>query len=77
MQNISGVSPAHSSQGPQGFKQEGTGVQGRQAAGSPTVSLVQLPTPPEIDPIHTYLPERAGNSQQPKQSQPFGVNGRQ
>jgi hypothetical protein len=59
------------------LKHEGTGVQGRQALGSPRVSSLQDPAPSLFEPSHTYDPLPEGSSQQPKQSQPLGTYGRQ
>jgi hypothetical protein len=52
-------------------------VHGRQAFGSESVAREQLPISLVVEPIQTVFPERAGSSQQPKQSQPSGVNGKQ
>jgi hypothetical protein len=61
-------------------------VHGLQREVSVTSSSVHVPSfvPSTTDPIHTYSPpiaaERpaiASNVQHPKQSQPFGVSGRQ
>ena len=46
--------------------------------GSLSVPSLHDPTPFGFsEPSHTYLPPDAGSSQQPKQSQPFGVIGPQ
>ncbi len=69
--------PAHTSQAPHVLKHPVTGVQGLQAEGSASVSSRQLPAPSRVEPMKTWMPLPAGNSQQPKQSQPFGVSGPQ
>jgi hypothetical protein len=58
------------------LKQDITRVHGWHAAGSATCAASQVPTFCVVDPIHTNFPLSAGNSQQPKQSQPFGVIGK-
>ena len=70
------VPPTHTSQASQRFSQPVTGVQGGQKSGSSMRSALQ-PFADEPAPIQTKLPLRAGSSQQPKQSQPFGVSGAQ
>jgi hypothetical protein len=65
------------SQVSQRSKQEGTGVHALHAAGSSSVSSVQLAIPASVEPAKTKRPLRAGISQQPKQSQPFGTSGLQ
>lgn len=57
--------------------QDGTGVHGWHAEGSSTCAASHVPTLCDAEPIQTYLPLSAGSSQQPKQSQPLGVMGRQ
>ncbi len=71
------VRPTHTSQGSHAFKHDFTCVQGGQASGSPTCAASQVPPPWLLAPIHTNFPLSAGSSQQPKQSQPLGVMGRQ
>lgn len=76
--------PMHTSHGPQSLKQLGTGVHDWHALVSVTFASVHVPTPSALrEPSHTYSPpiaagrpRSAGNVQQPKQSQPFGVIGR-
>src|SRR5262245_60989309 len=68
--------PTHSSHSSHGFLQSATGVQGRHNAGSALVESSQSArSSPE--PSQMKLPLPAGSSQQPKQSQPFGVSGKQ
>ena len=52
-------------------------MHGRHATGSATCAASHVPAFCVAEPIHTYLPLSAGSSQQPKQSQPLGVMGRQ
>ena len=70
--------PMQISHGSQGFRQSATGTQGSQMFGSASLSNVHtvLPLGP-VEPSHTYAPDFAGSSQQPKQSQPLGVSGPQ
>ena len=70
------VCPAQISQGEHSLKHDFTGVHGLQSVSSSRWAESQLPMPPEVEPIQTKRPERAGNSQHPKQSQPLGVKGR-
>ena len=68
--------PTHSSHSSHGFWQSATGVHGRQSVGSALVESSQSPrSSPE--PSQMKLPLPAGSSQQPKQSQPLGVSGKQ
>jgi len=55
------------------FMQLGTGVHGLHFVGSLMSACVQDPEPFTSEPSQTNLPLPEGNSQQPKQSQPFGV----
>ena len=72
------VLPMHSSQWPQLLKQPITGWQVWHLVGSLTLAMSHEPLPlPSSEPSHTNLPVPAGSSQQPKQSQPFGVSGLQ
>ena len=71
------VRPTHTSHGSHELKQDFTGVHGWHAAGSSTCAASQVPVFCCADPIQTNFPLSAGSSQQPKQSQPFGVIGRQ
>jgi hypothetical protein len=71
------VRPTHTSHGSQVLRHDGVGVHGRQAEGSVTWAASQVPTFCAEEPIHTNLPLAAGSSQQPKQSQPLGVMGKQ
>jgi hypothetical protein len=63
--------------GSHALKHDFTGVQGWQAAGSAIWAASQLPVFCSVDPSQTNFPLSAGSSQQPKQSQPFGVSGKQ
>jgi hypothetical protein len=73
------------SHGPQSLKQLRTGVHGLQRAVFATSASVQVPSPAElVEPSQTNSPPAAagrpriaGKVQQPKQSHPFGVMGRQ
>ena len=69
--------PTQTSHGSQALKQDFTGVQGSHAEGSPTWAASQVPTFFALEPIQTNVPLSAGSSQQPKQSHPFGVMGKQ
>jgi len=71
------VRPTQTLQGSQALRHDFTGVHGRQAAGSFTCAASHVPAFRVLEPIHTNLPLSAGNSQQPKQSQPLGVIGKQ
>ena len=65
------------SHGLQSLKHDGTGVHGLQREVSVTLVRSQLPAPFTTEPIQAKLPLPGVSSQQPKQSQPFGVSGRQ
>ena len=52
-------------------------MHGRQRSGSSSALGSQLPRPSRDDPKYTCLLLPAGSSQQPKQSQPLGVSGKQ
>ncbi len=69
--------PTQVSHGSQALKQFFTGVHGWHAVGSVTVVALQLPAPSRVEAMDTKRPLRAGSSQQPKQSQPLGVSGKQ
>jgi hypothetical protein len=71
------VSPRHFSHGSHAFSHDGTGVHGAHFVGSPASAMVHVVGPPTGEPSQTNLPVRGGSSQQPKQSQPFGVSGTQ
>lgn len=71
------VLPRHSSQCSQVLRHAFTGMQGWHFVGSFTCAMSHEPAPFTVEPSHTYWPVPAGSSQQPKQSQPFGVSGPQ
>lgn len=57
----------------QAFKQLVTGVHALHFVGSLMTSAVHEPAPLTSEPSQTNFPLPEGNSQQPKQSHPFGV----
>ena len=81
-QSAGGVGlPMHTSQRSHGFQQPCTGVQVRHFVGSVMCAKSHVPSPRVplglYEPSQTYLPASSGKVQQPKQSQPLGVSGRQ
>lgn len=57
--------------------QAATWVQGLHIEGSPTVLILQLPVPAGFSEPSQTVVGAPGITQQPKQSQPFGVSGPQ